>query len=265
MFMVNGEDARQRQTGGVQKGFFTDPIKSGVALVTGGAVRLGARISHDLASLGFSVALTYHRSGDAALDLTRKIEREGGVARPFSLDLADPENISFLVASVERHLGPISLLVNNAGVFLADSGPEGWALLEHQLKINLQGPLWLSMEVARSMEQAGIKGQIITIADIWGERPLSRHAAYGAAKAGMIMATQVLARDLAPDIRVNAIAPGAVYPPPKEDPGYTTMRSRTPLAAASGADAVLAAIHYLLEAGFVTGEVLHVDGGRRLA
>lgn len=237
---------------------------AGVALVTGGGHRLGAVIGRDLADLGYAVALTYHRSGPKALDLARQIEREGGIAKDFALDLNHSVEIAAVVADVERQLGRITLLINNAGVFFADTGEGGWEAMERLFKVNLQGPLWLSMKVAESMKSSGVRGQIISICDLWGERPLSGHAAYGAAKAGMIMATRVMARDLAPAIRVNAIAPGAVLPPDGGGTNFQAMLARTPLAGHAGPPAVSHAIRYLLGADFVTGEVLHVDGGRHL-
>lgn len=240
-------------------------VFEGVALVTGGGSRLGAMICRDLASLGFVVALTYHRSETCAAQLARQIEAGGGIAQIFALDLMCSQNIVAVVGDVERHLGRITLLVNNAGVFLPDSTQGGWEAMEHIFKVNLQGPLWLSRLVAQAMKQSAVRGHIISMCDIWGERPLGGHATYGAAKSGMIMATRVLARDLAPDIRVNAIAPGAVLPPESgRYHGFETMVSRTPLANQRGPEAVLHALRYLLGAGFVTGEVLHVDGGRHL-
>ncbi|MBF0148176.1 MAG: SDR family NAD(P)-dependent oxidoreductase [Magnetococcales bacterium] len=260
---VRIESPRQ-EPGRVHEPFMEKQMTTGVALVTGGGNRLGALICHDLAALGFVVALTYHRSETAASDLARQIEAKGGIAQSFVLDLNNPVHVSTLVGDVERRLGPVTLLVNNAGVFLEDTVHGGWEVMQQLFRVNLQGPLWLSMEVARAMKRSEVQGQIISICDLWGERPLAKHAAYSAAKSGMIMATRVLARDLAPDIRVNAIAPGAVLPPGDNHPGFQAMLARTPLAGQAGPDGVLHALRYLLGARFVTGEVLHVDGGRNL-
>ncbi|MBF0605476.1 MAG: SDR family NAD(P)-dependent oxidoreductase [Nitrospirae bacterium] len=235
-----------------------------IALVTGGGGRLGAMICRDLASLGFAVALTCHRSVAQASRLADQIKTDGGIAQVFALDLQNPQNIGAVVEDVEHHWGPITLLVNNAGAFLPDRIQGGWETMEAIFKVNLQGPLWLSMNVAQAMKQSAVAGHIITLCDIWGERPLGGHAAYGAAKSGMIMATRVLAKDLAPKIRVNAIAPGAILPPEGGSPGFDAMVRRTPLADRMGPEAILHALRYLLGAECVTGEVLHVDGGRHL-
>lgn len=239
-----------------------------VALVTGGGSRLGSMIARDLSSLGWALVVTYHRSGLRAAQWVSEIVEAGGAARCYPLDLLHPFAIQSILMDVQQQWGPVTLLINNAGVFLPDrllqGEEEGWLRMEHLFKVTLQAPLWLSMQVAQGMRQAKVSGQIINIADIWGERPLAGHAAYGAAKAGMIMATRVLARDWAPDIRVNAILPGAVVPPEEKDLGYQRMLERTPLKDQAGPEGVCLAVRYLLEAHYVTGEVLHVDGGRHL-
>ncbi len=242
------------------------PPPGGVALVTGGGQRLGAAICRDLAALGYRVAVVYHQSAQAAEKLLADIRRQGGDGACFPVNLANPAEIIQLLNEVDRQLGPPELVINNAGRLLPTHLREGtWEGMEQLFKVNLQGPLWLSLRAAERM--AGGGGQIINICDIWGERPLRDHAAYSASKAGLIMATRSLARDLAPSVRVNAIAPGAVLPPEeggREDPGFRKILSRTPLTRHAGPAAVLQAVRYLLTARYVTGEVLHVDGGRHL-
>ncbi|MBF0436625.1 MAG: SDR family oxidoreductase [Magnetococcales bacterium] len=246
---------------------FSTMTPGGIALVIGGGSRLGAVIARDLSALGFAVAITYHRSGVQAVQWVAEVIAAGGAARCYPLDLQHPFAITSILSDVHQQWGPVTLLINNAGVFLADhvlDGEEGWRHMESLFKVTLQGPLWLSMQVAQAMRQAQVSGQVIHIADIWGERPLTGYAAYGAAKAGMIMATRVLARDWAPTIRVNAILPGAVLPPEGGNPGYQRMLERTPLKDQAGWEGVCQAVRYLLVARFVTGEILHVDGGRHL-
>lgn len=238
--------------------------RGGVALVTGGARRMGAALCRDLAQQGFRVAVVYHRSGEEAQALVQEIRARGGEAEAFACDLSNPAHMENLLAQVSRQLGRLRLLVHNAAQFLpTDPRHVTWEGMERLLRVNLHGPLWLSLKAAPRMDDGGL---ILMIGDIWGERPLAGHAAYGASKAGLLMATQVLARDLAPRLRVNAIAPGAILEPDHEEESsyFGRMLQRTPLAEAASPDAVLLAVRYLLEAEFVTGEVLHVEGGRRL-
>ncbi|MBF0272496.1 MAG: SDR family NAD(P)-dependent oxidoreductase [Magnetococcales bacterium] len=247
----------------------TDPIPGGVALVTGGGKRLGAALCRDLARIGFKVGVVYHRDPDAARQIVEEILGQGGVARSFPLNLNDPGSVDVLLDEASQAMGGVpGLLVNNAGRFhptRIDGG--SWEEMDELFRVNLQGPLWLALRAGARMAAHG-GGQIVNICDIWGERPLAGHAAYGASKAGMIMATQVLARDLAPRVRVNAIAPGAILPPEAlsgpEAEAYQRLLTRTPLAAQAGPEAVTGALRYLLTAPYVTGEILRVDGGRRL-
>ncbi|MBF0445127.1 MAG: SDR family oxidoreductase [Magnetococcales bacterium] len=236
-----------------------------VAIVTGGGHRIGAAISIDLARMGYIVAVAYHQSAKEADQVVAAIKEMGGKAESFAMDLRDPSTISALLKSVSSTLGPVDLLVNNASLFLPTPIKDSrWEVMGSLLQVNLQGPIMLAMEAISIMEERG--GLIINICDIWAEKPLRGHAAYSAAKAGLISATQVLAREAAPAVRVNALAPGAILPPADKDgkAAYQKILARTPLAGSASPDAVLHAIRYLLTADYVTGEVLHIDGGRRL-
>ncbi|GAB0056815.1 hypothetical protein SIID45300_01127 [Candidatus Magnetaquicoccaceae bacterium FCR-1] len=236
----------------------------GVALVTGGGRRVGAAICRDLGRMGYAVAVGYQRDRESAEGVVAGIVAEGGVAQAFSLELTDPATLDAVLERVETGLeGRLALLVNGAARF--EPTPldgAGWEAMTALLQVNLQGPLWLALGAARRMRGNG-GGSIVQIADLWGERPLAGHALYGASKAGLLMVTRVLARDLAPEVRVNAIAPGALLPPETgADEGYRRLLARTPLAGMAGPEAVVKAVRYLVTADYVTGEVLHVDGGR---
>ncbi len=248
----------------MNRAILPSPPAGGIALVTGGGCHLGAIICRDLASLGYRVAVVYHRSVEQAEGVVAGIRAQGGIAQPFPLDISDPAQIDRLLHAVEEAWGVPHLLINNASLFLPTSLEETtWAALEYLYRVNLHGPVWLSMRVGERMKGGMEEGQIIQICDIWGERPLAGHVAYSVSKAGLIMATRALARELAPSVRVNGIAPGAVLPKEGEA-NFQRLLSRTPLARQAGPSAVLQAIRYLLTARFVTGDMLHVDGGRGL-
>ncbi|MBF0613973.1 MAG: SDR family oxidoreductase [Magnetococcales bacterium] len=247
-----------------------DTVRLGrIALVTGGGKRIGAAIGRELAGMGYAVGVVYAHDLDSARNTVETIVRHGGTAAPLCWDASDPDSAERMLDEVSTTLdGVPDLLINNAAKFLPTRiNPASWEELDTLMRTNLNGPIWLMLRTAqRMLDRSG--GQIINIADLWGERPLGGHAAYCASKAGLIMATQVLAKDLAPHVRVNAIAPGAILPPDADDPSaheaYQRLLSRTPLADSASSDAVLHAIRYLLSAHYVTGEVLRVDGGRWL-
>ncbi|MGN7613672.1 SDR family oxidoreductase [Magnetococcales bacterium HHB-1] len=240
---------------------------SGVAVVTGGAQRLGALIVEDLARLGFTVAVVYHQSKLQAENLQTVLVEKGFSVALFQADLTEHRRCIDLLSQVEKDLGRIDLLVNNAAQFyptpVKEAGSMEYQRMAELIQLNLVVPMVLSLEVAGFMRDGG---QIINLCDLWAERPLAGYSAYCASKAGLVAATKGLARDLAPRIRVNGVAPGAVLPPEErgERVGFAKMLENTPLRLHAEPEAVLQAIRYLLEARFVTGEVLMVDGGRGL-
>lgn len=234
----------------------------GTAVVTGGAKRIGAAICRELAGLGYHVAVCYRDSVTEAEDLVAELRTLGVEAASFAVELRNPRAMEQLMLDVEDALGPITLLVNNASQFAPTRLQDcSWEGMENLTRVNLLAPLWLAVLAQRRMAAGGL---IINLCDIWGERPLRGHTAYSASKAGLIMATRSLAREMAPEVRVNAIAPGALLPREAQaEEGYRQMLGLTPLAEQAAPEAVLRAIRYLISAHYVTGEVLHVDGGRR--
>jgi pteridine reductase len=236
---------------------------------------LGAAISRELADMGYHVVIVYRTAEQAAHALVATIQQSGGQASCLPAELGTRDGVEALADGLDvltAGLGPVRLLVNNAALFYptpvtvatdtAHRGPS-WQALESLLHVNLLAPLWLSSRMGGTMSHGG---QIINLCDLWGRRPLRHHTAYSVSKAGLIMATQGLARDLAPRVRVNGIAPGVILPPadPAALAAYHAALQRTPLAHAAGESAVLAALRYLLRADYVTGSVLDVDGGRAL-
>jgi pteridine reductase len=236
--------------------------ESPIALVTGGARRLGANLVRALAEEGFRVGFSYRRSAAAAEQLVDDLEAGDLNAAGFECDLREASECAALVETVEADLGPISLLVNNAGV-IHEAGVDSAGVedFDATMAVNLRAPWLLSLDLGRRMRSRG-SGSIINIASVGGIRPYSKHLAYSVSKAGLIMLTRGLARDLAPEVRVNAIAPGMIDLGESEG---MPARDRVPLQSWAGPEDIEDAVLYLADAGQVTGQVLAVDGGWHLS
>jgi pteridine reductase len=236
-----------------------------VALVTGGAVRIGRALALALAGRGARVALHYGSSAEAAAETVAAIRGLGGEAAAFAADLRDLARTEELVDRVAGHFGRVDILVNSAAAFvpagLADTTGPLW---DEHFAVNLKAPFFLSRAFARHV--GGERpGQIVNIADWRAVRPDPRCLAYSLTKAGIVAMTQGLALALAPNIRVNAIAPGAILPPPGRDGTYLEeLGERLPLRRHGSPDDVATALLYLVTAEFVTGQVIFVDGGEHL-
>lgn len=239
-----------------------------VALVTGGARRIGAAIVQALHAAGYDIALHCRESRDEADALARRLEQaRPGSARVLQAELADYDRLPELVAHTVGGFGRLDALVNNASSFfptpLGTIRPAQWDAL---FASNARAPLFLAQAAAPHLAHAG--GAIVNLVDIHAEQPLAGHAVYAMAKAALVAMTRALAIDLAPRVRVNAIAPGAIlWPEHDEDPARREeLLARTPLARTGTAEEVAEAVRWLLQdAGFVTGQVMRLDGGRGLA
>ena len=235
------------------------------ALVTGGAVRVGRAISLALAREGMRVVVGYGASGGPAREVVEEIRRGGGEAAKVGADLSRMDEVRRLAEEAERAFGGVDVLVNNASVFpaaaFADTDEATW---DATLAVNLKAPFFLTQLLAPGMRARG-GGAVVNLADLAGLQSWQGYAAHSISKAGVVHLTRVAARALAPEIRVNAIAPGTVLPP-EDFPADEVRRlaERAPLRRNGSPDDVVAALLYLLRADFVTGEVLVVDGGRML-
>lgn len=240
-------------------------LKGKVALVTGGAVRVGRAISRALADQGVRVVVNYHSSADAARALVDEIRAQGGDASAVQADLADLEAVRSLAEQAEKAFGRVDILVNNASVFPEQKLEEVDAdLWDHTLAVNLRAPFFLTQRIGRSMRERG-GGVVVNLADLAGLQPWASYAAHSVSKAGLVQLTRVAARALAPEVRVAAIAPGTVLPPEDLAAEEVQRLARsTPLRRNGSPDDVVHALLYLLRADFVTGDVLVVDGGRLL-
>ena len=240
-----------------------------VALVTGSARRIGAAIARRLHAAGYDLALHYRGSATEMDALVSELEH----ARPHSTltlqaDLAEFDRLPELVARTVGHFGRLDALVNNASAFeptpVGTTTPLQWDAL---FASNARAPFFLAQAAAPHLKASA--GAIVNLVDIYAERPLGGHTVYCMAKAALLMATRSLALELAPDVRVNAVAPGAILWPEQahgESAKQAAILARTPLARTGTADEIAEAVHWLLQgATYTTGQVIRVDGGRMLA
>ena len=240
-------------------------LRDKVVLITGGARRVGAAITRRLHAAGATVAIHYHRSAQQAQDLAIELNAlRPGSATPLGGDLRKVPLLAALIeATIARH-GHLDILVNNASTFYPTRvGEITEAHWEDLMGTNLKAPLFLSQAAAPHL--AAREGLILNIADIHGIRPLRHHTVYSPAKAGLIMLTQSLARELAPQVRVNAIAPGPVEFPEQgltEEMKQAIIEKTLLKRRGSPEDIARAALFFAAEAPYVTGQILAVDGGR---
>ena len=239
-----------------------------VALVTGSARRIGAAIARALHAAGYDLALHYRSSSDDVDALAAELERvrPGSTVR-LQADLAEFDRLPELVAQTVGRFGRLDALVNNASGFfpspVGDATPAQWDAL---FATNARAPLFLAQAAAPHLARNG--GAIVNLTDLYGERPLPGHSIYCMAKAALLMATKSLALELGPEVRVNAVSPGAILWPEDggDDAARRAMLQRTPLARTGTPEEVAEAVRWLLQdATYCTGQVIHLDGGRRLA
>ena len=238
---------------------------TGMALVTGGARRIGAALVRALAGLGHPVAIHYRQSGDAASKLADTIEAAGGTARTFAADLRSEDAARQLLRSAAEQLGPCTVLVNNASYFAHDTLRTGTrASWDDHLELNLRAPLVLSRTFAELLP-ASMPGLIVNLLDprVWTVTP--HYLSYSVSRAGLWAATRMLALELAPQVRVNAIGPGPTLSSQSEgEAGFHATRDRLPLSPGPSPDDISEALVYLVQARSVTGQMIAPDGGQHL-
>jgi NAD(P)-dependent dehydrogenase (short-subunit alcohol dehydrogenase family) len=233
-----------------------------IALVTGGAHRVGRAFSLALAGAGCDVVVNYNTSRAEAADTVAAIEDLGRRALAVQADVSRTEDIARMLSATEETFGRLDIVVNNASLFerapVAAIGEEDW---DRVLAVNLKAPFFVAQAAAPLLRREG-GGTIINIADLSGLQPWPSFAHHAVSKAGLLHLTRVLARALAPDIRVNSITPGTVLPP--ESTEGEDGSERRVIERSGSTDDVARALLYLVESDFVTGENLIVDGGRLL-
>ncbi|TNC81145.1 MAG: pteridine reductase [Oleiphilus sp.] len=240
-----------------------------VALVTGAARRLGREISQHLHTSGYRVILHYSQSKQEALDLAAGFNRvRADSAVTLQADLTDITQVEQLAASTKTVWGRLDLLINNASVFMPDniaSTPASHACYQANFRVNSEAPYILSTRLAPELSQR--QGQIINMVDIYADRPLNAHTSYSMSKAANAMLVQSLAIELAPEVRVNGIAPGAIlWPEQTRDPAFEnykeTLLDKIPLRKLGTLEDITRALQFILECGYLNGQILRIDGGR---
>jgi pteridine reductase len=236
-----------------------------VALVTGGAKRVGRAIVRQLAGSGFDVAFTYHRSDEAAANLVRQLQNSGQRVIAIQADLTDASAAGKVFSAFNDHFERLDVLVNNASLYEPSSLEKVTAeQLSRLWAIHVWSPLALCRDFAPALRHT--QGHVINMVDLLAEKPWPEYMGYCTTKAGLWNLTLSLARELAPDITVNAIAPGVVEWP-EEYPAADRERylKRVPLNRAGSSDDVAQLVKFLCTKGcYITGQIIRLDGGRSI-
>lgn len=235
-----------------------------VALVTGAGKRLGRAVALRLAAEGADVAVHYGKSATEAREVVAEIEKRGRRAAAFSAELTNVPAIQKLVADVATHFGRLDILVNCAANFLQTKfGETSEATWDASLDTNLKAPFFCAQAAAPHLAKSG-RGVIVNFADIGGLLGWREFLPHSVSKAGVILLTRILAKELAPKVRVNAIAPGTITMPGDPPEWQRDFIRRAPLQRTGTPEDIADAVMFLIGAEFVTGHVLVVDGGRTL-
>lgn len=239
-----------------------------LAVITGAAKRVGAVIAETLFEAGYDLALSYRHAEAEAMALCARFEaKRAQSCLVLPLDLADTAALPGFIAHIHARFGRIDALINNASSFYPT--PVGTATetqWDDLFAANAKAPFFLAQSAAPHLGARG--GAIVNLVDIYGERPLQQHPIYCMAKAALGMMTMALAQELAPAVRVNGIAPGAVMWPAAGKPSVeqAALLARTPLARAGTPEDIARTVLFLLrDAPYITGQIIRVDGGRALS
>jgi pteridine reductase len=242
-------------------------LKNQVALITGAARRIGASIARTLHAQGADVAIHYRESGEAANAVAADLNAlRADSAATFAADLTDLASLNALVDDVCAWRSRLDILVNNASSFyptpVGEITEDQW---DDLIGTNLKAPLFLSQAVLPALREA--RGVIINIVDVHSQRPLRNHTVYGPAKAGLAMLTRSLAKDLAPEVRVNGVSPGAILWPENgmSSAAKDAILEQIPLGRQGTPEDIAGAVLFLAkDADYVTGQIIAIDGGRSM-
>lgn len=242
-------------------------LDGAVVLVTGGARRVGRAIALEMARAGCDVAIHYRHSREEAGSLAAEVAGMGRRSATVAGDLHDPTSWATIVNDVVARLGRLDVLINNASVFLTEHSDsldefdfEQW---ESILRVNLIAPMALSHAAFPHLRASG-QGSIVNLCDISADRPWPDHLAYCVSKAALATLTKGLSRAMAPEVRVNGVAPGiAAFPDEYSDSLRRALTERVPLGREGTPEEVAHLVRFLVERGeFITGQVIPIDGGR---
>ena len=238
------------------------PLAGKVALVTGGAKRLGRASALALAAAGADVAITFLKSAGDAGKTVSAVKRAGVRARSVCCDVTDPKSVAAAITEVVRKLGGLDILINNAGnyetVEFEDLTLRQWDAI---FATNVRGPFLVSQAALKDLRKR--QGRIINLGSLGGLRPWASHAHYCSSKAALHMLTKVMAKALAPEIAVNCVAPGVIDLGEKSAAGFMRrMAKQTPIRRnGSGEEVASAVLFFATAPKFITGQILFVDGG----
>lgn len=233
-------------------------------VLTGGAKRIGKALVLAFHKQGFNVCFQYRHSETEALALCELLNsKRNNSAFCFQCNLNDQTSLEQFIQKVNQSCKTIDLLINNASDFyptpIQEASEKDWHAL---MDSNLKAPFFLAQAFSQKLKEA--KGNIINLVDIYGDKPLKQHSIYSVSKAGLIMLTKSLALELAPDIRVNAIAPGAILWPENGQDNQQEILEKVALQRIGSEKDIVDAALYLNSATYVTGQIIQVDGGRSL-
>lgn len=245
---------------------WNDPARTPeTALITGAAQRIGRAMALDLADAGWRIAVHYNGSRAAAEALVAEITAKGGRAVAVQADLADENATARLIPAATETLGPVTLLVNNASLFERDMPDtvtrESW---DAHMEINLRAPFVLTQAFARHLPK-GAEGNVVNIVDQRVMNLRGDFTSYTLSKYGLWGLTQMLARALAPDVRVNAIGPGPTLPSPRQtDDQFAAQWRATPLERPVDTHDICRALRFILDARAFTGQIIALDSGQHM-
>ncbi len=238
--------------------------QSKTMVITGGALRIGKALVLAFHEHGFTICFQYRHSEKEAHDLCELLNsKRNNSAFAFQCHLDQQDSLNQFIQSIHKQCNSIDLLINNASDFyptpINTANEKDWYAL---MDSNLKAPFFLAQAFAEKLKAQ--KGNIINLVDIYGEKPLQQHSIYSASKAGLIMLTKSLALELAPEIRVNGIAPGAILWPEKGQENQKEIIEKVALQRQGNEKDIVDAALYLHSADYVTGQIIQVDGGRSL-